>query len=194
MLCFASQRVFDRITDHGAFTRGEERNMREMKIGTGSNLVVAAAAGAGGGLGFSAAGRHGSRLRRRRGRHRRGGPVAYSRCDRLRTPKRSARPRAAAGSIDEGDAGRITSSDGRREIRRGFRSVRRGITVHTPTWKKISEFIVFLLSNCQQRSSSNTCGADRSGRADKADRARLHCRTSAPISVAANIFSGMLGT
>ena len=24
MLCFASQRVFDRITDHGAFTRGEE--------------------------------------------------------------------------------------------------------------------------------------------------------------------------
>jgi fatty acid desaturase len=45
MLCFASQRVFDRLADHGAFTRWEERNMREIKIGTGSNLVVAAAAG-----------------------------------------------------------------------------------------------------------------------------------------------------
>jgi hypothetical protein len=45
MFCFASQRVFDRPADRGAFTRREERNMRDVKIGLGSNLVVAAAAG-----------------------------------------------------------------------------------------------------------------------------------------------------
>jgi hypothetical protein len=45
MLCLASQRVFDRLADHGAFTRMEEPNMREIKIGLGSNLLVAAAAG-----------------------------------------------------------------------------------------------------------------------------------------------------
>jgi hypothetical protein len=45
MLCFASQRVFDRFTDHGAITRLEERDMREIKLGVGSNLLLAATAG-----------------------------------------------------------------------------------------------------------------------------------------------------
>lgn len=45
LLRLASRRVFDRIADHGAFARGEERNMREIKLPVGSNLLVAGTAG-----------------------------------------------------------------------------------------------------------------------------------------------------